>query len=470
MATYDIYDLDETTDFLASLYVMLMPDANVARGSDNWLRIRALAAGIVDTHANGLALYRAVWPQTAPRESLLLWAELLDITVKGATTSSGTDVLRVRGTVGGAGGAVAIGNTLVHASGLQFQINEAQAVAAGAFVDVSVVSVDTGLQVNLEAGEILTFSPTLSGIDADAELQGDLANGEDEESTGSLRRRILEALAAKGKGGSDSDWRQWVLAQTGLAEAYAYRGRGGFGAVDIVGMKKGVGSARFLNGTERSALLAALEELRPTGVPIRVLECVEDAQPVKVTVTASTGEKYARDWNDETPLTTSSYTDASRLLVFTTDRPSDMRAGDRVTWDAAVGESVEIESLNGTNGVVLKTAVGAIAGGTLIYSGGPLCDSIRTAVRAMADGYDEVLDNGDTLYHDGIGPAKGVHGGSWDDSLRPLRVLGAAADVEGALDVDVDSPAATYTPTDYQYPDDAQVPVVTISYVFVKYA
>jgi hypothetical protein len=467
MATYDILNLDETTDYLASFYSMLMPDMNVARGSDNWLRIRALAAGISDAHAHALALFREVWPQTASRAGLLLWANALGITVKTATTSSGEDAIRLVGTVGS---AYTAGDVLSHSSGQTFELNETGTIPAAGFVDVDIVSISTGTAANLDAGEILTLDPSLTGITDECELQSDMTGAEDEESTSSLRGRVLARLRDKGKGGSVSDWISWCTDVTGIAEAYAYRHRDGQGTVDVVAMKKGEGSGRFLTAGERTSLLATLNELRPHTVTCRVLECVADAQAIKITVTPFEGEAYERDWNDASPLTVSSYTPATRTLVFTSDRPSDMRAGDRICWDATSGELVEIESLSGTNAVVLKTDPSPAPTGT-IYSGGALTSAIQTAVKRSINGGDVTNPvTGEVDYVWGIGPARGVWGGNWNDSLLPFRILSAAGEVEGALDVDVDSPAAGYTPTDYGYPDDDQVPVVTASYVFVKYA
>lgn len=463
MAIYDILNIDEITDLMASLYGMLMPEQNVARGSDNWKRIRAVALALGDNHAHVLAMYRNMLPDVAGDDGVLAWARALEIERKGAVAASGASTLRLVKTAVGSI-PYSAGTRLRHSSQLVFELN-ASGTMSTTTLDVDVIAVTPGEAGNLPAGEELVFETPIVGIADTAELQTALTGGEDVEPIGQLRQRVLARIRDRGRGGAKADWLAWALAVTGVSEAYAYRHRDGLGTVDVVGLKKGAGSARFLNAGERTLLLAALDAVRPFTTTVRVLECEADAQAVKITVTPAEGEAYARDWNDSTPLTVSSYTSATRTLVFTADRPADMRAGDRICWDAASGELVEIEALSSTNAVVLRTDPSPAPTGT-VYSGGPLTAQIQTAVKNLINGYTD--DDGE--YHWGLGPARGVWEPDWDDSVRPAKVLAAAAAVEGALDVDVDAPVSTYTPTDYAYPDDTKTRVVTPSYVFVKYA
>lgn len=461
MATYDILTLDELTDVLASFYQLLNPTQNVSRGSDNWKRLRATALAAGDTHAHILAQARERMADLASAAGVVEWARAYGIDRRGASAASRADAIRLTGT---SGTAYTAGATLTHSSQVQVQLNASGTIPAGGSVDVDVVAVTKGAAGNLEAGQVLTFDTPISGIDNDAELQLDLQNGEDQETIGDLRARVLERIRERGKGGQASDWVTWAQTVDGIAEVYAYRHRDGQGTVDVVAFKKGEGATRFLNGTERSTLLAALDELRPHTVTVRVLETIEDAQAIKIRVFPFEGDAYAKDWDDSTPPTVSTYSAPSRLLTFTDDRPSDMRAGDRICWDAAGGELIEIESLSGTNAVVLRVDPSTAPTGS-IYSGGPLTALIQTAVKNLINGYTD----SDGEYHWGLGPAKGIWGGDWDDSLRMSKILAAAGSVEGALDVDVDTPAVTYTPSDYGYPNDAQTTAVTASYVFVRY-
>ena len=75
----------------------------------------------------------------------------------------------------------------------------------------------------------------------------------------------------------------------------------------------------------------------------------------KIRVFPFEGDAYAKDWDDSTPPTVSTYWRHRGWLTFTDDRPSDMRAGDRICWDAAGGvKPSDRESLSGTNAVVLR--------------------------------------------------------------------------------------------------------------------
>lgn len=466
MAIYDILTIDELTEYVVSLAQHLIPDYSFSQGSDNWKRMRAVAGGVGDSQALHLAVLREIMVHTATRDGCVAWARALGVTVQGARGSAGVNAGRLVGTVGT---PYTTGATLTHKTQTQYAINETGTIPAAGFVDVDIVAISTGTITNLAAGEVLVFDAPIAGIATDVQLQIALTDGTDEESVGSLRARILERLANPGKGGSGSDWLQWVLEVAPVAEAYVYRHRDGLNTVDVVGMKVGAGSARALTAPERAAVLANLDVKRPTTSTARVLDTVTDPQPVKITITPFPGVANAKDWDDTTPLVVSSWTAGTRTLQFTTARPSDMAAGDRICWDNAGGELSVIASLVSTDSVVLKDTPSVAPSGN-VYAGGPLTAQIQTAVKNYVNGWTETLANGDEVYRPGIGPALGDYGAGWDDALRPQLLMVAAARVEGCLFATIDSPAAPYSPADFGYPDDAQTRYVAASYVFVKYA
>lgn len=463
MSVYDILNLDEITEYVSAYYQGLLPDHDVSRTSDNFKRIRTLCLAIADAHAHGLAVWRKIMAQTSDGSELVDLAAAWGIEKKGATVSSGTLAGRVRGTVGS---PYADTDQLTHANGLTYRLGATGTIPGVGFVDVDIISVSTGSQTKLDAGQVLRFASTPSGLEDTVELQLPIdQGGDDAELDGELRNRLLERMAQPGQGGSKSDWAKWILAVVNIAEAYVYPHRDGFGTVDVAAFKRGQSTARALSAGERASLLTVLQLARPVTQTVRVLETEADSVAIKLRITPEDGDDNQRDWDDATPLVVSSYTPATRVLVFTANRPADMRAGDRVCWDNAGGELATIQALSSTNAVILSADPSVAPSGN-VYSGGPLTAAVQKAVKRLIDGY---LDDGGE-YHDSIGPTPGDFGEGWDGTVRVTSIKVASSTVTGVLDTEVDAPVANYTPVDYAYPVDTKTKFATYSYVFVRYA
>jgi uncharacterized phage protein gp47/JayE len=467
MATYDILTLDELTEFAVAAHRNLLPSKRIDRYSDNYKRVRHLALMTSDLHAAILGAWRASLIPTAKGDDLRGHATVWGVEPKGAQGSSGTNIGRLRGTVGS---PFTAGLVATHVSGQTFLVNESGNIPAAGFIDVDIRATSTGIATNLQKPEVITLSSPPAGIEADIELQDALTGGDDGEADGPLVRRLLERTAQPSMGGSESDWKAWAKAVVGVAEAYVYRHRNGFGTVDVVGLKRATGSARALDAGERATLLAALQAKSPGSASlVRVLESEADAQAVKIVITPGSAASIQKDWNDTGPPVVLSFIGST--LTFTGPRPADMRAGDRICWDNAGGELSKIASLSGANAVVLES-VPSVAPAGNVYAGGPLTEIVQQAVRRLVDGWTEGEgDPNPGEDHDSVGPTLGDFGTGWDGGLRPAAIQGAVMEsVEDLIDTVVSSPAANYFPTDYGYPDDAKTKFVTPSYVFVRYA
>jgi uncharacterized phage protein gp47/JayE len=458
--------ITETKDFLRALGLRLLPTRDWSPRGTAGKWSAWLAGAVVDVMAALDAVRKDLNPLTAEGEALADWAHVKQVTRKSATPARKSDALEVTGTPAS---TVSIGDELVSAGGLRFQIAENETVPAAGVVNVDVVAISTGAQTRLPAGTVLTFVSPPTGIEEEARLVLDLdEDGVDEEPEGEWRNRVLAKYGDPPLGGAVADYEQWSLEVTGVASAYVYPIRGGLGTVDVAALHTGSGTARLLDTTERGELLDYLLTKAPAHLArdgnVRVLEVVEVEVDTEVTVTSNGEAQWARDWDDATPLVVSTWTLATRTLVFTTDRPDSMVPGHRILFkDATVtpadsGKQWVIESLSSTNAVVLEEAPDFTPAATdTVYSGGPLVDPVRDAILA---------------HFDSLGPSNpdAVVYGPWEANVRPENLYRIAQDTDGVRKSVVIAPASTVEPEDNPYPDDATVYLAVPRRTLVRYA
>ncbi len=449
---FTVPSLEEMHALLVRDHKGRFPDDDVSPSSDNYKRLRVLALAATALNQAALEILEELMPDG---RGFTRWGEnVLELPKKAAVAARGTDALRVTGT---AGSSVAVGDELVHEDGTRFQVNENATIAVGqTSVDVDVLALDAGAVGNKKAGDVLTFVSPPAGINTEAELQSDLTDGADAESDGAYQDRVLDRLAAPGMGGNAEDYRQWALEVEGVASAYVYSGRAGLGSVDIAVLKSGTGAARVPSASERDAVQALLDERRPVSVrDCRVLEVLAESQDVEVLVTPLDGAEWAFDWDDSTPLVVSSWDANTRQLTFTTDRPDDLDAGDRliIATAGASGEEVVVESLVNQNAVKLEEAPATTPqNGDTVYSGGPVVEPARQAILDLIDS---------------LGPARGTEAAlSWKGTLTTADIFRAVQTSDGILDSEISTPAANVTPTNS--PPSDQVGVVVPGRIIVR--
>lgn len=448
-----IPSLDDLHTRILADYESWFPTDDVGIDGDAWRRTRVLA-GLAWLKLHHLSKVEDdLSPLDAEGEFLDRIGKVYDVTRKGATPARKANALRVTGT---AGSILTIGDELTYINGIRYQINENATMPSAEFIDVDIVAIDVGSQTKIQGGEIaqfLTFTTPPAGIDADAELQLDVdEDGEDQERDAAYRVRILDKIAQPAMGGNANDYRTWALEVTGIASAFVYPTRAGRGSVDLAALHTGRGSARVLTLAERTELAdyingtAAIESKRPTAMKsFRVLETTTTEVDVDMQIKELPG--YTWDWDDSGgALTVSTWTAGTRTLEFTTDRPSDMEAGDRIIIKTAAGngtgEQFEIEALGAAaDEVILRTTptTAPVATDT-VYSGGDLVKVVRDAVLA---------------FFDALGPAVGTTGvGDWIADVEPEHLLAIALQQTGVRNGQVNTPSVAATPSDPAFPND----------------
>lgn len=503
---YQVPTLDGMLGFVVAMFRALLPERNIgSRFSSNWRLAKVIAAAVTDLHANLATSLRDVMPDTARGAGLDRWLGIVApgglATRKAATPARRAAAGRVRGAVGQ---GPQYGDQLIHrATGLRFMVGAAGSVpVGGTYVDVDIVAIDTGSRTRLEAGEVLEFVTPIAGLQNKVELQKALTDdGVDAELDGAARNRLLAALGIPAAGGNQADYVGWMLAQLGIAQAYAYPNRAGLGTVDVVAFHAGSGTTRLLSPSERATLLAALQLLAPSGVAgtnssngLRVLTAIDGTTDVanlanvEITVVADGSTSAAWDWDDTTPPVVLNWTAGTKKLRFNAPRPATMAAGHRLSIKGVAsvqdGAPMVIEALDvSPDTVILQDAPAVAPAATdIVYAGGPLVQPIRDAIIAHISG--DVLYAGDDaplaaatldstadlkVLTEGVGSANpaGTYG-TWSGALLIAKLRAIATYAKGVRNATVISPAADLEAVDYAFPLDSQIGVLSPGYVLVR--
>lgn len=458
----ELPSLDEIRDRAVDSFKAAFPDDDVSPDSDNYKRLTIASIVAWQMNYNISQAQEDLFVDTAAGDPLDHLGFIFGVERKGATPARKSNALRV---VGAAAASVSIGDLLTSDGGLTFQVNENFTFAVAGFEDVDVIGVSTGSQTALPAGETLRFTTPPAGIETAAQLQLDLdEDGQDEESDGEYRVRILNAIQQPGAGGNTNDYVQFAIEEDGIATAFVYPLRAGRGTVDIVALHAGSGTVRVLTEPERAALELAIDAKRPvslkTGTSFRVLVVTTSLQNVEATVNPLTAEAFQFDWDDTTPPTVVSWVAGTRLLTLSA-RPADMLVGDRLIIKTVAGNGTgkvfTVEALSGAAAVILNAEpVPAPVSPDIIYAGGPSTETLRAAVLALIDAF---------------GTARGLFAdGDWQSDLVPEEVLSVMFFSGGIVNGTVITPASTITPTDPAFPLDGTIELLIPQEIIVRKA
>ena len=459
----DTPSLDDSHDFGIQLFRVLLSDLDVSQESHNWKWLRAIAGAVFGNHAHINAVENDVMPDTATGDMADRWGNIRGVGRKGATTSFGSKVLRFNGTPGA---PIPDQTALVHTpTQLQFKTSGTQTIGATGFVDVDVASIDTGSKTRLNAGEVLTLEQGISGVQDDAELQANIdQGGTDAEIDGDYVPRYLKRFKNPPLGGTAANFEDQATTQAGIAQAFCYPLRNGFGTVDLAALHAGSGSLRVLTPTEVSTLQTALNALRPVAMKgFRVLTVTTQTQNVEVTIVDDGSIAHVFDWDDTTPPTCLSWNATTRILQFAGgSRPATMQPNDRVTFsDGATGAERVIEALSGADSVILTVDVTGDTPNpttTTVYSGGPLVAPARAAIQALFDSLGTA--NPDTHRY-----------GAWEGNLRPNAIGRVLTSVPGVLDLGtLVTPSSTVVASDPAFPNNGTVGLLVAGRILVRKA
>jgi len=208
----------------------LEQDISTSRYSDAWIRAHADACALWGAYRYIKWAQAQAFPDTADSSHLEQYAALYGL-VKTAATASASTSVRLTGTPGT---VVASGLEMVHVDGTEFETSSGGTIAPGGTLNVTAISTTTGEIANKEAAETLSLTSPPAGVDATVTIMSSFQGGEDAETDAQLLARVLIRLRTPPAGGKATDYEQWALEVSGVAEAFVYPLRRGLGTCDVV--------------------------------------------------------------------------------------------------------------------------------------------------------------------------------------------------------------------------------------------
>ena len=334
---------------------------------------------------------------------------------KGATGSSGgvgLPTCSVNGTL------ISAGSQLTDSTGQVTVETVADVTTNGPpnTLTVTLVSVTTGLAANLPVGSVLTFVSPPANVSSTLALTSALTGGAERETDGALLARILFRLQNPPRGGTAADYRYWAESSVDLANnnaaldiirAYVYPLRSGLGSVDVVVTRAGSGTTRDPGATITALVQTYLNSVRPVTATVTALRpSMPTGRALKIRILLSPYEKFAYDWDDGGAQTGIFSATSTTLVVQSIALPAALSAA------SAAGKLPRIQIRNTSAGASPKPYVRNVtriqpdvpivgqstltlgaavtptpaAGADYFIAGGPVVDTIASAILAYVDG------------------------------------------------------------------------------------
>lgn len=251
------------------------------------VRFYAVAAQIYSLYVQAEWTRRQCFPQTAEGEDLDKHAKLRGVTRRKAAPATGTvrfyvDEARDSDT------EVAQGTVCMTAAGVRFTTDRDGVIPAGeAYCEVPVTAAEAGAAGNVGQGTVVYMALPPIGVVACANPEA-LSNGQDEESDGELRERVLATFQRLANGANNAFYRETALSFDGVAAVTVLPRNRGVGTVDVVPAAQG--------GVPAQAMLDALQErfsrMREIACDVKVLAPTVAPVDISVKLWAKTGRSY----------------------------------------------------------------------------------------------------------------------------------------------------------------------------------
>jgi uncharacterized phage protein gp47/JayE len=228
-------------------------------------------------------------PFTAADEYLYAWAALVGIYPEQATGSTGTATF-----TGSAPTALPVGTGLTRrGDGIRFVTTADGVIDDTGSVTVPIAAVDLGAATNGPAGEDISISPPIPGINSTG-TTGLCTGGADQETNDALRTRMLFRYREPPQGGAAADYIEWALEVSGCTRAWVNPNGYGAGSVVVYPMFDNNGVGGFPQGTNGCA---TAETRGPTaaGDQLAVADHIWPVQPVTALVYVAAPQPFPID-------------------------------------------------------------------------------------------------------------------------------------------------------------------------------
>jgi uncharacterized phage protein gp47/JayE len=438
------------------------PSADSSRYSDLWLFSRVTAKLVQRLHQSVDRALAAMFPETTWGIYLEFWLAFVGASdgsggygrIK-ARTSAGTNALAVTST-GVAN--IAGGEQLTDTGGRLYAIVDAHAYAGVETFNHDLISVDTGLECNLETGAVLTFVSTPANITATPVLVADLDGAADLETDAEGRARLLDIMQRPSLTNTPAGLRRIIEgADPGALRAYVWLQRNaspmGAGTWDYCALQIGESkAARVATSTQIAAMATEVTDNVSVNFyrQVQALTVTTTATDIEITIELKVGASTANqcDWDAESLKTTvASYTAATKLIQCANNINALISVGDRVFIDGHEF-TVVLVGIAGGLGANTRFTFSETAPTDWVDGGTPLPNSRHVCagggvIKAV---HDAILE-----YCDDLGPERGAYadsGDMWPDQIIVNGIRTAAMNASDAiLDVTVAAPGADVSPT-----------------------
>jgi len=461
MAWYDPA-IETFTAGVKAFWASLRPTADSTPYSDAWVYQHTLAhiqKGLWEML--GRVLTR-LFPTTTTGPSLDRWLRFIGrpdgqggYGLIKAHVSSGSDVLAVTFT---GVGTINPTHELTDDAGRRYRINETYTSGGAEVYNADLISIDTGLGVNLETGETLLFTNPPANVNTQATLVGDLDFGRALEEDDAGGAALVQKMQEPPLSGNWAEWRDWIeAASPGNFDGWCWPKRNngpyGHGSTDYMATDRSeLASARLTSDAQNAVLDAYIQNT--AGAPLLALKGARRLTPTEVKKVVSYTFKLSESAPDANRCDWDA--NAEKRTITAIDKPTKLITVHAVyTTGPQVGDKVLIAGQEAT--VVLEpgNASAPVSGsmqkftvstwpaywdtidltdrhdgtGFAVCSGGGLAPTVHDAISAYVNGI-----NGDPPDGRGnlpkLGPAKGAYAApitAWDDTFRLDMVKSAAA-------------------------------------------
>jgi len=184
----------------------------------------------------------------------------------------------------GTAGTIVPQGTQISGGGVTFETTEEIALGGGA-TEAGVIALNAGSAGNLPAGQSLSLSAAISGVDSRAVVVS-LTGGVDAEADDSLRERVLARIQKPPMGGDADDYVAWAREVPGVSRAWCSPNEMGPGTVTVRFMMDELRADNdgFPETGDLATVKAYIDERRPVAVRDFFVPAPV-AQPVNFTIT-----------------------------------------------------------------------------------------------------------------------------------------------------------------------------------------
>lgn len=204
------------------------------------------------------------FPHLADDERLRQWASFYGVYQLEAVRSSGGGLFSTSGPLDT---LLPEGAIVTRADGAGYEVTAStQIIAANLVTEAPIRARIAGAAGDLDAGSALTIQTPIAGLSSTASVGTDITGGLDEESSASLRTRLLARLSQPPKGGGPGDYVSWAKLVPGVTRAWEYKWAPKVGYVTVLFMRD-LDTNPFPDAAAVAQVQQKLEEFAPIVAP-----------------------------------------------------------------------------------------------------------------------------------------------------------------------------------------------------------